>query len=85
MAATLDDSPVLQRQEQQRALIGATWQENDLVFSNAIGEPMRGNHILQRNFSPILKRAGLPQIRFHDLRHTAATLLLIQGIHQDRL
>lgn len=49
--------------------------------SNAIGEPMRGNHILQRNFSQILKRAGLPQIRFHDLRHTAASLLLIQGIH----
>jgi integrase len=42
--------------------------------------PCDGNHILQRDFSPILKRAGLPQIRFHDLRHMAATMLLIQGI-----
>ena len=41
----------------------------------------RGNHILQRNFAPILRRAGLPPMRFHDLHHTAATLLLMQGIH----
>ena len=32
-------------------------------------------------FTPVLKHAGLPAIRFHDLRHTAATLLLVQGIH----
>jgi integrase len=70
-----------QRQEQQQALIDVAWKDHDLVFPNAIGEPMRGNHILQRNFSPILTRAGLPQMRFHDLRHTAATLLLIQGVH----
>ena len=34
-----------------------------------------------RNFKPLLKRAGLPSIRFHDLRHTCATLLLSKGIH----
>ncbi len=70
-----------QRQEQQRAIVGANWGDNDLVFTTATGEPMRGNHILQRNFAPILRRAGLPPMRFHDLRHTAATLLLMQGIH----
>ena len=32
-------------------------------------------------FYPLLERAGLPQIRFHDLRHSAATLLLSRGIH----
>jgi integrase len=32
-------------------------------------------------YKPLLKRAGLPLIRFHDLRHTAATLLLLSGVH----
>lgn len=51
------------------------------MFPNAVGQPLRGNHILQRNFAPILQRAGLPPMRFHDLRHAAATLLFMQGIH----
>jgi integrase len=70
-----------ERQEQQRAIVGAAWVDNDLVFTNALGEPVRGNHILERHFAPILRRIGLPPMRFHDLRHTAATLLLMQGIH----
>lgn len=49
--------------------------------SNALGGPLRANHVLQRQFTPLLKQAGLPLIRFHDLRHTAATLMLRQGIH----
>ena len=36
---------------------------------------------LRRSFCPLLDRAGLPRIRFHDLRHSAATLLLGLGIH----
>jgi integrase len=70
-----------QRQEEQRARVSVAWVESDLVFTNAVGQQMRGNHILQRHFTPVLQRAGLPLIRFHDLRHTAATLLLTQGIH----
>jgi len=57
------------------------WYEEGFVFTTAIGHPIRGNHILQRNFAPLLVKAGLPAIRFHDLRHTAATLLLLRGIH----
>lgn len=45
------------------------------------GTPLRGNHILQRQFEPLGRELGLPRIRLHDLRHTAATLLLLQGIH----
>jgi integrase len=53
----------------------------DLVFPNTIGKPMDGIHLMRREFLPLLKRAGLPRIRFHDLRHTAATLLLSKGIN----
>jgi integrase len=52
-----------------------------LVFTSGTGGPLRANHILQRRFTPLLRKAGLPLIRFHDLRHTAATLLLRQGVH----
>jgi integrase len=38
-------------------------------------------NIVNRHFKPLLKRAGLPDIRWHDLRHTYATLLLAQGTH----
>ena len=37
--------------------------------------------MMYRSFKPLLKRAGLPPIRFHDFRHTAATLLLSKGVH----
>ena len=47
----------------------------------ASGRPIPAGHILRRSFEPLLKTAGLPRIRFHDLRHTSATLLLGQGVH----
>ena len=37
--------------------------------------------MIRRSFKPLLEKAGLPHIRFHDLRHTAATLLLGAGVH----
>ena len=37
--------------------------------------------MLRRSFHPLLTRAGLPSIRFHDLRHTAATVMLGRGVH----
>lgn len=64
------------REAEQRAAVGEWWEEQDLVFTTAIGGPMRGNHILQRHFEPLCKQLGLPRIRIHDLRHTAATLWL---------
>lgn len=51
------------------------------MFSNGVGKPMEAGNFLGRSFRPLLERAGLPKIRFHDLHHTAATLLLLQGIH----
>ncbi len=59
----------------------ATWEDHDLVFPNRCGRPMYATNMLNRSFAVILKAAGIPRIRFHDLRHTAATLLLGKGIH----
>lgn len=53
---------------------------NPLLFPSRTGGYMSGSNIQDRNFFPTLKRAGLPQIRFHDLRHTCATLLLAAGV-----
>ena len=43
---------------------------------------MNVNSLVYKHFKPILKRAGLPNIRLYDLRHTAATLALTVGVHQ---
>jgi integrase len=69
------------RQAESRLAVGAAWQDLDLVFTNEVGGPVDGSNVLQRHFYPLLARAGLPRIRFHDLRHTCATLLLGRGVH----
>jgi integrase len=52
------------------------------VFTAPKGGPLRHNNLYQRIFCPALARAGLPaQVRFHDLRHTCAALLIAQGAH----
>jgi len=67
---------------------GKFWKENDMIFPSSTGTPMDPSN-LYHNFKRLLKEAGLPDVRFHDLRHTAATLMLQQGIHpkvvQERL
>ena len=51
------------------------------MFATKKGTPLDGQNVTKRSFKPLLKGAGLPDIRFHDLRHTCATLLLSKGIH----
>lgn len=62
---------------------------DDLLFTNRQGTFINPRNLVQRHFEPTLKRAGLPRIRFHDLRHTFATLLIAGGAHpkliQDQL
>lgn len=53
------------------------------VFVTELGEPYNGAHITERAFKPLLRRAGLREIRFHDLRHACASLLLSQGVRVD--
>ncbi|MDX9865925.1 MAG: site-specific integrase, partial [Anaerolineaceae bacterium] len=69
------------RQEQflEMQAAGIHWQEQDLIFTSNIGTPMDRSN-LRWFFKKLLKDAGLPNIRFHDLRHTAASLMLNNGI-----
>jgi len=65
-------------QNAERLRLG-TWGDLDLVFPNRFGQPMGAAVLLKGSFHPLLKRAGLPHMRFHELRHTAATLHLEDG------
>jgi integrase len=67
------------KQSQERLLAGTRWRETGLVFTSTIGRPIEvGN--LRRQFWKLLDKAGLPRMRFHDLRHSCASLLLVQGV-----
>lgn len=70
------------RQNEERLLLGEAWDGPlNLVFPNTIGGLMIPGNLAKRSFKRHLRNAGLPSIRFHDLRHTAATLLLSRGVH----
>jgi len=66
--------------EAERASLGASLSDSDFVFCQVDGKP-RDERSVQRGFERVLRLAGLPHIRFHDLRHTHATLLLKAGVH----
>jgi integrase len=69
------------RQNEARLAAGPAWDEQGWVFCNTLGRPLEAGNMLRRSFRPILIKAGLPMIRFHDLRHSAASLLLSLGVH----
>ena len=68
-----------QLEEQLRA--GSSWQNNGLVFASRKGTPLDAQNIVNRHFKPLLRQAGLPEIRWHDLRHSCFTILLARGTH----
>ena len=69
------------RQMEEQLRVGSSWQDNGLVFATGKGTPLDAQNIINRHFKPLLRHAGLPDIRWHDLRHTCATLLLSRGTH----
>jgi integrase len=67
-------------QLEERLKAGSRWTESGLVFTSTIGTPLDDRNV-RRAFTTILRGAELPTIRIHDLRHTCASLLLVQGVH----
>jgi integrase len=68
------------QQASERTKLDGAWHDLGLVFANTLGGPYDASN-LRNWFYRMLERAALPRIRFHDLRHTAATLLLARGVH----
>ncbi len=67
-------------QSRRRAKAGERWLETDLVIDRGDGAPLHPDTLSSR-WGVFLVRAGLPHVRFHDLRHAHATLMLQQGVH----
>jgi integrase len=66
-------------QREESLLAGPEWKETGLVFTTHWGSPIEPRNAT-RSFKRVLARAGIREIRFHDLRHSCATLLLVQGV-----
>lgn len=66
------------RQEECKRLCGACYQDSDYIYVNDLGKPYTPNYVTQ-HFKLVLKRHNLREIRFHDLRHSCASLLLKSG------
>jgi integrase len=79
----------LDRQVDHIQRLGDLYRDEGLVFASEVGTLINPSNLRQRSFGSLLKRAELPKIRFHDLRHTCATLLLCRNVHpkfvQERL
>ena len=71
----------LERQLAEIDKAGDKWQENGLVFCTGKGTLINPTNLRRRSLAPLLQRAGLPAITFHQLRHTAATILLLKNVN----
>jgi integrase len=69
----------LAEQRDQRRASGPGWHHDGLVFTTSTGRPVDARNV-QRSFRRLLRKAKLPRMRFHDLRHSCASLLLTQGV-----
>lgn len=68
------------RQAEERLVAGSAWCDSDFIFTTRLGTPLDGDNLISRPFARVVEKAGLPPMRFHDLRHSCASLLLAQGV-----
>jgi integrase len=69
------------RQQLEARIAGDLWVDSGLVFTTHQGRPLSPTNVERAMFKPLVRRAGLPdRLRFHDLRHSAATLMLAEGV-----
>jgi integrase len=68
-------------QLEERMKLAGLWEEKGLVFTTWVGTPVSRQELITRSSKPLLSKADLPDIRFHDRRDTCATLLLSKGVH----
>ena len=61
-------------------IAGSRYAVHDFVFAMPTGEPLQGTVVYKYHWQPTLKRLGLPPVRLHDCRHSAATLWLEAGL-----
>ena len=71
----------LERQLEDIERLGDLYRDHGLVFTSEVGTLINPSNLRRRSFAPLLQRAGLPRIRFHDLQHTCATLLPSRNVH----
>jgi integrase len=69
------------RQLEAKLKAGPVWEDHDYVFCTSIGTHLNPTRDILEQLGFLLEKANLPHIRFHDLRHSAATLLLSAGVH----
>ena len=82
MNVAVRDALVLQLEQQRETRLVASdlWREKDFVFTNNVGDHWHPD-TASSTFQEVLKAAGLPHVRLHDLRHSCATMLLAKGVH----
>ncbi len=69
----------LVQQDLDRAIAGKRWKELNLIFPSSVGTPQSPSNLL-KGFKALILQAGVKKIRFHDMRHTAASLMLNHGV-----
>ena len=77
----LDALRAHKRQQEQRKQADPAWNQEQWVFCSLQGTALHPTNLIRRSFRPLLEKAQVPVMRFHDLRHSTATLLLSIGVH----